>query len=63
MIAPFRRISKTKKRMRRSHQALSAPAMVTCPNCGELTLAHRVCRSCGYYKGSSVVAVKEEKSE
>ena len=63
MIAPFRRISKTKKRMRRSHQALSAPAMVTCPNCGELTLAHRVCRSCGYYKGESVVAVKEEKSE
>jgi large subunit ribosomal protein L32 len=61
MIAPFRRISKTKKRMRRSHQALSAPAMITCPNCGELTLAHRVCRSCGYYKGQEVVAVKEKK--
>ena len=61
MIAPFRRISKTKKRMRRSHQALSAPTMVVCPNCGELTLAHRVCRSCGYYKGQEVVAVKEEK--
>ena len=63
MIAPFRRISKTKKRMRRSHQALTAPTMVTCPNCGELTLAHRVCRNCGYYKGKEVVAVKEEKSE
>jgi len=63
MIAPFRRISKTKKRMRRSHQALSAPTMVVCPNCGELTLAHRACRSCGYYKGVEVVAAKEEKSE
>lgn len=61
MIAPFRRISKTKKRMRRSHQALTAPTMITCPNCGELTLAHRVCRSCGFYKGSQVVAVKEKK--
>lgn len=61
MIAPFRRISKTKKRMRRSHQALTAPTMITCPNCGELTLAHRVCRSCGFYKGVQVVAVKEKK--
>ena len=34
MIAPFRRISKTKKRMRRSHLALTAPGMITCPNCG-----------------------------
>ena len=63
MIAPFRRISKTKKRMRRSHQALSAPAMITCPNCGELTLAHRVCGNCGFYKGKQVVAPKADSSE
>jgi len=63
MIAPFRRISKTKKRMRRSHQALSVPGMITCPNCGELTLAHRACRACGYYKGVQVVAVKENEEK
>ena len=61
MAVPFRRVSKMKKRMRRSHLALSVPGMITCPNCGELTLAHRVCRSCGYYKGQEVVAVKEKK--
>ncbi|MBR5806381.1 MAG: 50S ribosomal protein L32, partial [Oscillospiraceae bacterium] len=23
--------------------------------CGELTLPHRVCKSCGYYKGKAVI--------
>ena len=48
MAVPFRRVSKMKKRMRRSHLALSVPGMITCPSCGELTLAHRVCANCGY---------------
>ncbi len=63
MAVPFRRVSKTKKRMRRSHLALSVPGMITCPNCGELTLAHRVCQNCGFYKGVQVVKSKEEKAE
>ena len=63
MIAPFRRISKTKKRMRRSHLALSVPGMITCPNCGEMTLAHRVCPNCGVYKGKQVIAKKEKSTE
>lgn len=63
MIAPFRRISKTKKRMRRSHLALSVPGMITCPNCGEMTLAHRVCPNCGFYKGKQVIAKKEKSTE
>ena len=52
-----------KKRMRRSHLALSVPGMITCPNCGELTLAHRVCGNCGFYKGKQVVAPKADSSE
>ena len=63
MAVPFRRTSKMKKRMRRSHQALSVPGMITCPNCGELTLAHRVCGNCGFYNGKQVVAPKAEKTE
>ena len=42
---------------------LTAPGMITCPNCGELTLAHRVCRNCGFYKGVQVVSVKEKTEE
>ncbi len=60
MAVPFRRTSKAKKGMRRSHQALTAPNMVVCTNCGELTLSHRVCPNCGYYKGKLVVAPKKD---
>ncbi len=63
MAVPFRRVSKSKKHMRRSHQALSVPGMITCPNCGELALSHRVCPNCGFYKGKQVVAIKEKKAE
>jgi large subunit ribosomal protein L32 len=64
MIAPFRRISKSKKRMRRSHQAISVNGVCVCPNCGELAISHRVCPNCGFYKGSKVVEIKEKtKSE
>ena len=63
MAVPFRRVSKMKKRMRRSHLALSVPGMITCPSCGELTLAHRVCANCGCYKGKQVVAKKEVAAE
>lgn len=62
-IAPKRRIGKTRKRLRRSHHALSAPGMVVCPNCGELKLAHKVCSVCGYYDGRKVVEVKVAAAE
>ncbi len=61
MAVPFRRTSKTKKRMRRTHFKLSMPGMVMCKNCGQMMLSHRVCPSCGSYNGKQVVAQKEEK--
>ncbi len=30
---PFHRVSKTRKRMRRAHNALRVPGMVACPRC------------------------------
>lgn len=63
MAVPFRRTSKTRKRMRRTHFKLSVPGMIVCPNCGEMKLSHRVCPSCGSYDGKVVVekATKESK--
>ncbi len=55
MAVPFRRTSKTAKRKRRTHFKLQVPGMVACPNCGEMKLAHRVCKECGTYKGKEVV--------
>lgn len=55
MAVPKRRTSKTVKRKRRTHFKLRVPGMVECSNCGEMKLAHRVCKACGTYKGREVV--------
>ncbi len=56
MAVPFRRISKTRKRKRRTHFKLILTGVGKCPECGEVVKSHRACPKCGYYKGSSVVA-------
>ena len=58
-IAPKRRIGKTRKRIRRSHAALTIPSLTVCPNCGEKKLYHFVCH-CGYYKGKEYIKPKEK---
>lgn len=55
MAVPKRRTSKARKRKRRTHWKLTSPNMVECPQCHELKLPHRVCPSCGQYKGKEVV--------
>ncbi|MGE4571761.1 MAG: 50S ribosomal protein L32 [Candidatus Izemoplasmatales bacterium] len=62
MAVPKRKVSKQRKRKRRTHFKLHAPAMTVCPNCGEVTLSHQVCKACGFYKGKEVVSqpVEEE---
>ena len=57
---PDHKVSKTRKRKRRSHMAMSAPGMVKCPNCGEMIKPHRVCPKCGYYKGKSELDTNKE---
>lgn len=56
---PFRKVSKTRKRMRRAHNAMELPGVTKCTNCGEAIKPHRVCSKCGNYKGKTVVEVKE----
>jgi len=53
MAVPQRRISKTRKRMRRTHFKLEVSGLVTCPNCGEMIKSHHVCPKCGYYAGKA----------
>ena len=64
MAVPQRRISKTRKRLRRTHFKLSVSGLVTCPQCGAMIKAHHVCPKCGYYAGKPVYLngklVKEE---
>ena len=60
MIAPKQRTSKAKRDRRRSHDALATPTMSVCPQCNEPKLPHRVCASCGTYRGRSVIETEEE---
>ncbi len=60
-MQPKRRTSKSKKNMRRSHDALTPPALSECPQCHEVKMPHFVCPACGYYKGKEVIQIKEEK--
>ena len=62
MAVPFRRTSKTSKRMRRTHFKLSVSGLVKCPNCGATIKSHTVCPKCGFYNGKDVMTrQKEEK--
>lgn len=46
---------------RRSHHALTAPALSTCLNCSALHRPHHMCLDCGFYNGKMVVDMKAKK--
>ena len=56
MAVPFRKISKTRRDMRRTHYKVTANSLVKCPNCGEMIRPLRVCDKCGFYKGVNKLA-------
>lgn len=60
MAVPFRKVSKTSGRMRRTHYKITANGTTTCKKCGEEIRPHRVCPKCGSYKGKEVIKTKEE---
>jgi large subunit ribosomal protein L32 len=59
MGLPKRRTSSTKRDKRRAHDALSAPHVISCPQCGERTLLHRACAHCGTYRGRQMTTAKD----
>ena len=56
MAVPKKKVSPSRRGMRRSHEALPTQAHAECPNCGELKRPHHVCSHCGHYDGREVVA-------
>ena len=60
MAVPQRRISKTRKRLRRSHFKPEVTGLVACPHCGAMIRSHRVCPKCGYYGGKEVLHVEKD---
>ena len=58
MAVPFRKVSKTRRDMRRTHYKVKANGLVECSNCHEMIRPHRVCKNCGFYKGEQVIKTK-----
>ena len=63
MAVPFRKVSNTRGRKRRTHYKISENVVANCPKCGETVRPHRVCPNCGTYKGKTVVEVKEKEEK
>jgi large subunit ribosomal protein L32 len=55
MAVPKKKISKSRRDMRRSHLALVHTNVVTCPNCGESKLQHHMCDNCGMYNNRQIL--------
>lgn len=60
MALPKRRQSHSRTRLRRSHDALVAPNVSNCSECGEPKQPHRLCAGCGTYNGKTVVKFDDE---
>ena len=60
MAHPKRKTSKSKKRMRRSHNALHDKTISVCSYCGDAIISHRVCSGCGHYNGRPVLKSIDE---
>ena len=60
MAVPKRKTTPSKRRMRRAHDALSAPAYVEDKDSGELRRPHHVDLKSGMYRGKQILEPKED---
>jgi large subunit ribosomal protein L32 len=58
MAVPKKKKSKSRRDMRRAHDALPTSVRHECPNCGELKRPHHLCKACGYYDSREVVEIE-----
>lgn len=65
MANPKRRHSNTRTRLRRANDYLKPSLPSKCTHCGATVTPHRVCPSCGYYRGRHIltITVKESKKK
>ena len=58
MAHPKRKHSNTRTNLRRAHDFLVPKSRSQCTQCSAFILPHRVCTSCGFYKGKLVKVIK-----
>jgi len=60
MAVPKRKTSKSKRNMRRAHDKITGPNVISCSQCGEAKLPHHACPNCGTYKGRTIIEKDED---
>ena len=55
MAVPKKKISTSRRGMRRSHDALGLTTIGECANCGAEKLPHHICPSCGFYNNKKII--------
>jgi len=60
---PKRKISKARKGERRSHLHVVTLTLVECPSCHNPMPPHRVCPTCGKYRGRDVLHLEGTKKK
>lgn len=63
MAVPKKRTSHSKRNMRRSHHHIGRSYAVICAGCGEPVLRHRVCGTCGQYRGKAILTIASASGE
>ncbi|MBJ28005.1 MAG: 50S ribosomal protein L32 [Chloroflexi bacterium] len=59
---PKRKRSKASSRSHRASGPPAQPNIVECPHCHKPMRTHRVCPSCGFYRGRNVLGVESDLS-
>ncbi len=59
MAVPRNRHSNARKNKRRAHHAKAPLSLGACSNCNTRIVPHRICPSCGHYKGAAVISTEE----
>lgn len=60
MAVPKRRVSKQRKRKRRTHYKAAEAKLGTCSKTGDPALRHRVCPTSGMYRGRAVLETNRD---
>ncbi len=56
MAEPTSKTTRSRRAMRRSHNAIHLHGSPKCPNCQAVIRSHRVCGVCGHYKKREILA-------
>ncbi len=60
MAVPKRRVSKQRKRKRRTHYKAQETTLGTCSKTGDPAVRHRVCLTSGMYRGKLIFEPDED---